>query len=63
MLSYPLYLRSHFYQQQLFSETSYLSVLFSLWLFFFLQVFHDDDAIPGWEGKIVAWVEEDRGEN
>ncbi|XP_045433928.1 dixin isoform X8 [Pipistrellus kuhlii] len=27
------------------------------------EVFHDDDAIPGWEGKIVAWVEEDRGEN
>lgn len=62
MLSYPLYLRSYFYQQS-FSETSYLSV-FSLWpFFFFLQVFHDDDAIPGWEGKIVAWVEEDRGEN
>uniref|UniRef100_A0A3Q2HN67 DIX domain containing 1 n=1 Tax=Equus caballus TaxID=9796 RepID=A0A3Q2HN67_HORSE len=27
------------------------------------EVFHDDDAIPGWEGKIVAWVEEDHGEN
>uniref|UniRef100_A0A8C5K2I6 DIX domain containing 1 n=1 Tax=Jaculus jaculus TaxID=51337 RepID=A0A8C5K2I6_JACJA len=27
------------------------------------EVFHDDDAIPGWEGKIVAWVEEDLGEN
>ncbi|XP_075402710.1 dixin isoform X6 [Tenrec ecaudatus] len=26
------------------------------------EVFHDDDAIPGWEGKIVAWVEEDHGE-
>ncbi|XP_078481978.1 dixin [Ciona intestinalis] len=22
------------------------------------EVFHDDDVIPGWEGKIVAWVEE-----
>ncbi|XP_023592745.1 dixin isoform X3 [Trichechus manatus latirostris] len=27
------------------------------------EVFHDDDAIPGWEGKIVAWVEDDHGEN
>ncbi|XP_015106347.1 dixin isoform X3 [Vicugna pacos] len=27
------------------------------------EVFHDDDAIPGWEGKIVAWVEEDHGEH
>ncbi|KAI1230730.1 Dixin, partial [Lamprotornis superbus] len=27
------------------------------------EVFHDDDIIPGWEGKIVAWVEEDHGEN
>uniref|UniRef100_A0A2K5F6J3 Dixin n=1 Tax=Aotus nancymaae TaxID=37293 RepID=A0A2K5F6J3_AOTNA len=27
------------------------------------EIFHDDDAIPGWEGKIVAWVEEDHGEN
>lgn len=24
------------------------------------EVFHDDDAIPGWEGKIVAWVEDHR---
>ncbi|CAK8682026.1 unnamed protein product [Clavelina lepadiformis] len=23
------------------------------------EVFHDDDVIPGWEGKIVAWVEEE----
>ncbi|XP_073458539.1 dixin isoform X1 [Aquarana catesbeiana] len=27
------------------------------------EVFHDDDIIPGWEGKIVAWVEEDHGTN
>uniref|UniRef100_A0A6I8N6Z4 DIX domain containing 1 n=2 Tax=Ornithorhynchus anatinus TaxID=9258 RepID=A0A6I8N6Z4_ORNAN len=27
------------------------------------EVFHDNDLIPGWEGKIVAWVEEDHGEN
>ncbi|XP_043936946.1 dixin isoform X2 [Protopterus annectens] len=27
------------------------------------EVFDDDDIIPGWEGKIVAWVEEDRGDN
>ncbi|KAM6238220.1 dixin isoform 2-T3 [Porphyrio hochstetteri] len=27
------------------------------------EVFHDDDIIPGWEGKIVAWVEDDHGEN
>ncbi|XP_069081098.1 dixin isoform X6 [Pleurodeles waltl] len=26
------------------------------------EVFHDDDIIPGWEGKIVAWVEEDHGD-
>jgi len=26
------------------------------------QVFQDDAVVPGWEGKIVAWVEEDRGE-
>ncbi|XP_044134415.1 dixin isoform X1 [Bufo gargarizans] len=25
------------------------------------EVFHDEDVIPGWEGKIVAWVEEDHG--
>ncbi|XP_041426629.1 dixin-A-like [Xenopus laevis] len=25
------------------------------------EVFHDEDIIPGWEGKIVAWVEEDHG--
>ncbi|XP_073441250.1 dixin isoform X4 [Dendrobates tinctorius] len=27
------------------------------------EVFHDEDIIPGWEGKIVAWVEEDHGSN
>lgn len=27
-----------------------------------VQVFLDGAIIPGWEGKIVAWVEEDRGE-
>ncbi|KAG8569345.1 hypothetical protein GDO81_014378 [Engystomops pustulosus] len=27
------------------------------------EVFHDEDVIPGWEGKIVAWVEEDHGNN
>ncbi|KAM4703263.1 dixin isoform 2-T2 [Rhinophrynus dorsalis] len=27
------------------------------------EVFHDDDIIPGWEGKIVAWVEDDHGNN
>ncbi|XP_075695882.1 dixin isoform X2 [Rhinoderma darwinii] len=27
------------------------------------EVFHDEDIIPGWEGKIVAWVEEDHGGN
>ncbi|XP_051535853.1 dixin-A-like isoform X2 [Myxocyprinus asiaticus] len=26
------------------------------------EVFQDDALIPGWEGKIVAWVEEDHGE-
>ncbi|XP_049897245.1 dixin-A-like [Epinephelus moara] len=26
------------------------------------EVFLDGAIIPGWEGKIVAWVEEDRGE-
>uniref|UniRef100_A0AAR2LKT4 DIX domain-containing protein n=1 Tax=Pygocentrus nattereri TaxID=42514 RepID=A0AAR2LKT4_PYGNA len=26
------------------------------------EVFQDDAIIPGWEGKIVAWVEEDHGE-
>ncbi|XP_074528007.1 dixin-A-like isoform X4 [Halichoeres trimaculatus] len=26
------------------------------------EVFQDGAIIPGWEGKIVAWVEEDRGE-
>ncbi|CAJ1063981.1 dixin-like isoform X1 [Xyrichtys novacula] len=26
------------------------------------EVFHDGAIIPGWEGKIVAWVEEDRGD-
>lgn len=26
------------------------------------QVFMDGAIVPGWEGKIVAWVEEDRGE-
>lgn len=23
------------------------------------EVLHDDDPVPGWDGKIVAWVEED----
>ena len=23
------------------------------------EVMNDDDIIPGWEGKIVAWIEED----
>ncbi|XP_041090826.1 dixin isoform X2 [Polyodon spathula] len=27
------------------------------------EVFHDEDVIPGWEGKIVAWVEEDHGDS
>ncbi|XP_069750965.1 dixin isoform X2 [Narcine bancroftii] len=27
------------------------------------ELFHDDDIIPGWEGKIVAWVEEDGGDS
>lgn len=26
----------------------------------FVQVFLDGAIVPGWEGKIVAWVEEDR---
>lgn len=26
------------------------------------QVFHDGAVVPGWEGKIVAWVEEDLGQ-
>uniref|UniRef100_A0A8B9K6Z2 Dixin n=1 Tax=Astyanax mexicanus TaxID=7994 RepID=A0A8B9K6Z2_ASTMX len=26
------------------------------------EVFQDDAVVPGWEGKIVAWVEEDHGE-
>ncbi|XP_057217062.1 dixin-A [Triplophysa rosa] len=26
------------------------------------EVFHDDAVVPGWEGKIVAWVEEDLGQ-
>ncbi|XP_028840624.1 dixin-like isoform X2 [Denticeps clupeoides] len=26
------------------------------------EVFHNEAVIPGWEGKIVAWVEEDYGE-
>ncbi|XP_053729606.1 dixin-A isoform X1 [Synchiropus splendidus] len=26
------------------------------------EVFHDGAVVPGWEGKIVAWVEEDHGE-
>ncbi|XP_036380592.1 dixin-A isoform X2 [Megalops cyprinoides] len=27
------------------------------------EVFQDDAVVPGWEGKIVAWVEEDHGES
>ena len=30
--------------------------------FFFWQVIDDDDIVPGWEGKIVAWVEDDSGQ-
>ncbi|XP_059930941.1 dixin-A [Gadus macrocephalus] len=26
------------------------------------EVFHDGAVVPGWEGKIVAWVEEDHGD-
>ena len=25
----------------------------------YLQISHDDDIIPGWEGQIVVWIEED----
>ncbi|XP_020385974.1 dixin isoform X2 [Rhincodon typus] len=27
------------------------------------ELFHDDDIVPGWEGKIVAWVEENHGDS
>ncbi|XP_062894662.1 dixin-like isoform X1 [Mobula hypostoma] len=27
------------------------------------ELFHDDDIVPGWEGKIVAWIEEDNGDS
>ncbi|XP_028666073.2 dixin-like isoform X3 [Erpetoichthys calabaricus] len=27
------------------------------------EVFHDEDIIPGWEGKIVAWIEDDHGDS
>lgn len=39
-------------------------IVHSLFLFSILviQVFHDGAVVPGWEGKIVAWVEEDHGE-
>uniref|UniRef100_A0A4W3IHA6 DIX domain containing 1a n=1 Tax=Callorhinchus milii TaxID=7868 RepID=A0A4W3IHA6_CALMI len=26
------------------------------------ELFHDHDIVPGWEGKIVGWVEEDPGD-
>lgn len=25
------------------------------------EITHEDDIVPGWEGKIVAWIEEDHG--
>ena len=25
------------------------------------EAVNDDDVVPGWEGKIVAWIEEDHG--
>ena len=25
------------------------------------ELHYDDDVIPGWEGKIVAWIEEVHG--
>ncbi|GAB6029764.1 Dixin [Chamberlinius hualienensis] len=25
------------------------------------EIMHDDDILPGWDGKIIAWVEEDHG--
>lgn len=25
------------------------------------QIMCNEDIIPGWEGKIVAWIEEDTG--
>ena len=28
-----------------------------------VQLFLDGAVVPGWEGKIVAWVEEDHGED
>ena len=28
-----------------------------------VQLFLDGALVPGWEGKIVAWVEEDHGED
>ena len=24
-----------------------------------LQITNDDAAVPGWEGKVVVWIEED----
>lgn len=29
---------------------------------YLLQVIDDSDLVPGWEGKIVAWVEDDTGQ-
>lgn len=34
-------------------DTSYSTVCF--------QIIDDDAIVPGWEGKIVAWIEEDVG--
>lgn len=25
------------------------------------EIINEDDIIPGWEGKVVAWIEEDHG--
>lgn len=62
MKSSVLVLCKNTFQQQV-AEKSELSLHMKVTCTYFcVQVFLDGAIVPGWEGKIVAWVEEDRGD-
>lgn len=51
----------HFLTSPLHDIDASASWICKCWMFAG-QVFQDGAVVPGWEGKIVAWVEEDHGE-
>lgn len=66
LISIPENLRTlsshfHFLSGPLYIIDVSVSWICKCWMSAF-QVFQDGAIVPGWEGKIVAWVEEDHGE-